>query len=139
MKKCTVLPTQKDVDASWEKVIDSLKSMSQIRLANQLKEKYCSSDSDPLAISAVCPAKPAKSSPEKELIVDRQEFLEMETLGDNYLQLVMEAESAAMEESDPPLKKLKRFSQCFMRKENINSRRTVRSTETILLPRIHNA
>ena len=63
---------EKDVDASWEKVIDSLKSMSQIRLANQLKEKYCSSDSDPLAISAVCPAKPAESSPEKELMVDRQ-------------------------------------------------------------------
>ena len=109
---------EKDVDASWEKVIDSLKSMSQIRLANQLKEKYCSSDSDPLAISqcAVCRAKPAESSPEKELMVDRQEFLEMETLGDNYLQLVMEAESA-VEESDPPLKKLKRFPQCFMRKE----------------------
>ena len=107
---------EKDVDASWEKVIDSLKSMSQIRLANLLKEKYCSSDSDPLAISAVCPAKPAESSPEKELMVDRQEFLEMETLGDDYLQLVMEAESA-VEESDPPLKKLKRFSQCFMGKE----------------------
>ena len=28
----------------------------------------------------------------------------------------MEAESA-VEESDPPLKKLKRFSQCFMRKD----------------------
>ena len=107
---------EKDVDASWEKVIDSLKSMSQIKLANQLKEKYCSSDSDPLAISAVCPAKPAESSPEKELMVDRQEFLDMETLGDDYLQLVMEAESA-VEESNPPLKKLKRFSQCFMRKE----------------------
>ena len=107
---------EKDVDASWEKVIDSLKSMSQIRLANQLKEKYCSSESDPLAISAVSPAKPAESSPEKELMVDRREFLEMETLGDDYLQLVMEAESA-VEESNPPLKKLKRFSQCFMGKE----------------------
>ena len=30
---------EKDVDASWEKVINALESMSQIRLANQLKEK----------------------------------------------------------------------------------------------------
>ena len=103
---------EKDVDASWEKLIGSLESMSQIRLANQLKEKYCTSESNPPATGP----KPAESSPEKELMVDRQEFLEMETLGDNYLQLVMEAESA-VEESDPPLKKLKRFSQCFMRKD----------------------
>ena len=29
---------EKDVNASWEKVIDALKSMSQIRLANQLRK-----------------------------------------------------------------------------------------------------
>ena len=103
---------EKDVDASWEKVIDSLKSMSQIRLANQLKEKYSTSESNPPAAGP----KPAESSLERELTVNRKNFLEMETLGDNYFQLVMEAESA-VEESDPPLKKLKRFSQCFMSKE----------------------
>ena len=106
---------EKDVDTSWEKLIGSLESMSQIRLANQLKEKYCcTSESNPPATAAG--PKPAECSPEKELLVDRQEFLEMETLGDDYLQLVMGAESA-VEESDPPLKKLKRFSQCFMSKE----------------------
>ena len=103
---------EKDVDASWEKVIDSLKSMSHIRLANQLKEKYSTSESNPPAAGP----KPAESSLERELTVNRKNFLEMETLGDNYFQLVMEAESA-VEESDPPLKKLKRFSQCFMSKE----------------------
>ena len=105
---------EKDDATSWEKVIDALDSMSPIRLANQLKEKYCTSESNPPATAAG--PKPAESSPEKELTVDRKDFLEMETLGDNYLQLVMEAESA-VEESDPPLKKLKRFSQCFMSKE----------------------
>ena len=40
----------------------------------------------------------------------------MEALGVSYLQLVMDTESA-VEESNPPLKKLKRFSQCFMSKE----------------------
>ena len=44
------------------------------------------------------------------------DFLEMETLGDNYLQLVIEAESA-VEESNPPLKKHKQFSQCFMNRK----------------------
>ena len=38
---------EKDVNASWEKVIDALKNMTQIRLANQLKEKYCTSESNP--------------------------------------------------------------------------------------------
>ena len=101
---------EKDIDASWEKVIDALKDMSQIRLANQLKEKYCTSESNPPA------TKPDESIPEKELSVNKKDFHEMEALGDSYLQLVMDAESA-VEESNPPLKKLKRFSQCFMSKE----------------------
>ena len=105
---------EKDVDASWEKVIEALKCLSQIRLANQLKEKYCTSESNPPAIAA--DPKPAEPSPEKELTINRKDFLEMETLGDSYLLLVMEAESA-VEESNPPMKKLKRFSQCFMSKE----------------------
>ena len=74
--------------------------MSQIRLANQLKEKYCTSELKPPA------TKQAEPSPEKELPVNRKDFHEMEALGDSYLQLVMETESA-VEESNPPLKKLK--------------------------------
>ena len=108
---------EKDADATWKKVIDSLRCMSYYEvLANQLKEKYCTSESNPPATAAGL--EPAESSPEKELILDGQEFLvnEMETLSGNYLQLVIEAESA-VEESDPPLKKLKRFSQCYMSKE----------------------
>ena len=105
---------EKDVNASWEKMIDLLKSMSQIRLANQLKEKYCTSESNPPATAAG--PKSAESSPEKELMVDRKEFFKMEDLSQEYLQLVLDAESA-VEESSPPSKKLRRFSQCYMRKE----------------------
>ena len=104
----------KDVNASWGKVIDALECLSQIKLANKLKEKYCTSEST-LPDTATGP-KQAESSPEKELYVSREDFHEMEALGDRYLQLVMDAESA-VEESNPPLKKLKRFSQCFMSKE----------------------
>ena len=47
---------EKDVDTSWEKLIGSLESMSQIRLANQLKEKYCcTSESNPPATSCCLP------------------------------------------------------------------------------------
>ena len=56
---------EKDVDASWEKVIDALESLSQIRLANQLKKKYCTSESNSPA-TAVGP-KQAEPSPEREL------------------------------------------------------------------------
>ena len=56
---------EKDVDASWEKVINALESMSQIRLANQLKEKVDSN----LPATAADP-EPAESCPEKELMVD---------------------------------------------------------------------
>ena len=118
---------EKDVDASWEKVIDSLKSMSQIKLANQLKEKYCSSDSDPLAISAVCPAKPAESSPEKEHDGGQTR------ISWKLLEMIISVGNGSRDESNPPLKKLKRFSQCFMRKEIFSCS----INETILLPRIH--
>ena len=72
-------------------------------------------------------------------MVDRQEFLEMETLGDNYLQLVMEAESAVVLESDPPLKKLKRFPQCFMRKEILTLDELFDQLKPFYFLRIHNA
>ena len=37
---------EKDSNVSWKKVIVALESMTQIRLANQLQEKYCTSESD---------------------------------------------------------------------------------------------
>ena len=70
---------EKDVNASWEKVIDALESISRIRLAYRLKKKYCTSESNPPD------TKPAESSFEKELIVDRQELIvdEIEELEEN--------------------------------------------------------
>ena len=104
--------SEKDVNASWEKVIDSLESMSQIRLANQLKEKYCISESNPLATAAG--PKPADSSPEKELMVDRKELIarEIEEIEERYLLLVTSVHSA-MAEADPSLIKLQMFSKFY--------------------------
>ena len=88
---------EKDVDASWEKVIDSLEIMSQIVLANHLKEKYIS-ESNP-------PAAGLKDTPEKELMVDSQETIaqEIQNLQLKYIKLVTKIESA-MAEVKPSLK-----------------------------------
>ena len=72
---------KKDPNASWEKVIEALECLSQTRLAKKLKEKYCTSESNPPA-TATGP-KPTEPSPEKELMLKRQEtglFLRWKTL-----------------------------------------------------------
>ena len=101
---------EKDVNASWEKVIDALKSMSQIRLAHQLKEKYCTSE----LVNQVSP-KPDVSSFDNELMVKRQEAIarDIEDLEENYLKLLTDVESA-MTEANPSLIKLKRFSKFYV-------------------------
>ena len=102
---------EKDVTASWEKVIDSLECLSQIRLANKLKEKYCTFESTtPATVAGL----KAESSLEKELIVDRQESIvrEIEELEERYLLLVTSVHSA-MEEANPSLYKLQMFSKFY--------------------------
>ena len=101
---------EKDVDASWEKVIGSLETMSLNVLANHLREKVNLKSSNT--------AGPSIESSEKVLMVDRQELVvrEIEDLERKYLKLVMEAESA-MEQSNPHLRELKRFSQSFLSKD----------------------
>ena len=86
--------------------------MSQIRLANQLKEKYCTSESA-LPDTATGP-KQVESSPEKELIVDRQELIchEIEELEEKYLSLVTDVHSA-IPETNPSLMKLQMFSRFY--------------------------
>ena len=107
---------EKDVNASWEKFIEALECLSQIRLANQLKEKYCTSESNPPADG---PKPSAKSSPKKDLMVDRQELIaqEIENLEEKYLLLVTNAESA-MAEVNPSQIRLKRFSKLKNRRSN---------------------
>ena len=105
---------EKDVDVSWEKVIDALESLPQIRLANQLKEKYFGTSESNLPATAAGPKAPAESSPEKELMVDRQESIaqEIEEIEEKYLLLVTNVE-AVMAEANPSLIKLKRFSKFY--------------------------
>ena len=105
----------KDVNASWEKVIDALKSMLKNVLANQLKEKYCTCESNPPATAA---GSRVESSPEKELLVDKQELIakEIEDLEEKHLLLITNA-LFAITEANPPLMKLKMFSKYYVKTE----------------------
>ena len=110
---------EKDVDASWQKVIEALKSMSQTVLASKLEEKYCTSESTPLPASPAGPmAEPKVASPEKELLIDRQELIakKIEHLEDKYLLLKTDAESAMQAEASTSSLKLKRFSRYYCTK-----------------------
>ena len=101
---------EKDVDASWEKVIEALKSISQTVLASQLKEKYCTFEALPAAGPIV-----VTPDPEIELVVDRQELIgqEIENLEDKYLRLVLKVEKAMQAEASRSSLKLKRFSRYY--------------------------
>ena len=99
---------EKDVDAPWEKVIDSLEIMSQTSLANQLKEKYISQESNP-------PAASPRDTPAIEMVVNRQESTiaqEIQNFELKYIELVTKIETA-MEKAKPSPIKLKRFTKYF--------------------------
>ena len=99
---------EKDSNVSWEKVISALKSMSQIRLANQLQEKYCTSE--PVAGNVAV---------DKEISMDKQEFIaqEIHKFQLRYIQLVMNVEKA-LTEANPSLK---RFSRYYFAKAKVTT------------------
>ena len=103
---------EKDLNASWEKVIDSLESMSLVRLANQLKKKYCpESESMP-------PVTTAKLVAKKDMMMKRQESIAqgIEELEVKYLLLITGIHSA-MVEANPSLIKLQMFSKFYTKIE----------------------
>ena len=95
-----------EVKPSWEKVIEGLEKMSELRLANRLKNQYCEeqekeTNEKPLA--------------ERELKIDRSETIaqKIEEFGANYLKLVMRTEST-LEDTHPSSRNIKRFSEYYM-------------------------
>ena len=104
---------EKYPDASWEKVIDALQCMDEVRLANQLKQKYF-----PCATPLGRRGPLASSAPNSELTIDKDAGIvrEIVALGEKYFELVGKAE-AALEVVNPPPRKLKRFLQCYKQPE----------------------
>ena len=95
-----------EVNPSWEKVVEGLKKMSELRLANRLKNKYCEEQEKGTS---------EKLLAERELKIDRSETIaqKIDDFGENYLKLVMRTEST-LEDTRPSSRNIKRFSQCYM-------------------------
>ena len=109
---------RKEGNPSWEMVVEALEKMSEQRLADQLRVKYCTQqhqDEKPLTSKS---ADSQITEMEKVLKVDRKDAVarEIESLEENYLILVTSTEFA-LEGNNPPAKKIKRFSQFYMKAE----------------------
>ena len=112
---------RKEGNPSWEMVVEALEKMSELRLANQLRVKYCTQqhqDEKPLTSKSEEQADSQVTEMEKVLKVDRKDAVaqEIESLEENYLILVTSTEFA-VEDTNPPPKKIKRFSQFYMKAE----------------------
>ena len=102
---------RKEANPSWVMVIEALEKMSELRLANKLREKYCTQQQ--ITRSDLEPANSQAAG--RVLKVDRREEVaqEIEGLGEAYLRLVTSTE-ASLEDTKPSPKEIKRFSQCYL-------------------------
>ena len=110
---------RKEGNPSWEMVIEALEKMSEQRLANELKVKYCTQQhQNEKPLTSEEQADSQVTEMENVLKVDRKDAVarEIESLEENYLKLVTSTEFA-VEDTNPPAKKIKRFSQFYMKDE----------------------
>ena len=117
--------TRKQSNASWEMVIEALEKMSELRLASRLREKYCRTqhhtehrDEKPSEKTLKSEEQAEVTEMEKVLKLDRKDAVaqEIEILEENYLKVVTSTE-CAVENTKPTAKKIKRFSQFYMKDE----------------------
>ena len=96
---------------SWEMLVEALEKISEQRLADHLRVKYC--------IQQVTqPGPEIVTQPEPEIVMiklDRKDAIgrELENFEYKYLELLITAESA-LENANPSPKQIKRFSRCYM-------------------------
>ena len=114
--------TRKQAHASWEMVIEALEKMSELRLANKLREKYCGTQQDdekPIAVSTISELEGLVADPQEAgrvITVDYRRHAvarEIDNLRDKYFKLVKKTESA-VESANPSSRDLKRFSNFYM-------------------------
>ena len=96
---------RKEDNPSWEMVVEALEKISELRLANQLREKYCTQQ------LVTQPEIGTIRVYHRDAIVQ-----EMENITDKYLELVRAAE-LALNNANPSAKNIKRFSAIYLEKE----------------------
>ena len=110
---------RKEESPSWVKIIAALENMSETSLASQLRKKYQQqpNDENPPAATTRTSEGPTDQQAAAELVlkVDRKDQVarELDSLKEDYIRLVMSAESA-LETANPSPRQLKRFSQSYM-------------------------
>ena len=107
----------KQTSPSWMSIIEALEKMSEIRLANKLRNKYMSPSQQPAAVPAadgyVCLAETQPTSSNVLLEMDSSDVFaqKIQELKDLYYKLVTETENEISSRD------IKRFSQVHMTKE----------------------
>ena len=111
---------RKGENPSWVKIIAALEKMTETRLASQLKKKYQQTrlgngENRPATTRTSEEPTDQQVATERVLKVDRKDQVarELESIKDDYAQLVMSAESA-LETANPSPRQLNRFSQLYM-------------------------
>ena len=105
---------KKEENPSWRKVIEALENMSEMSLANKLRNKYMSPSQQPAADT--CPAETQPTSSNVLLEVERSDPIpvDMEKLKDLYYKLVKKTEKY-LKSVNP--RDIQRFSEHYMTEE----------------------
>ena len=110
---------RKEVSPSWEMVIEALEKMSELRLAHQLREKYCTQQhKDEKPPTTTSEDQRDSQATERELKLHRKNKVaqEIEGLEDKYLVIVREIE-VVLKRENPSVREINRFSKYYMNKE----------------------
>ena len=103
---------RKEVSPSWEMVIEALEKMSELRLAHQLREKYCTQQhKDEKPPTSMSEEQADSQAIERVLRVHRKDRVarEIEGFEDKYFLIVRETE-VAVGKTNPSETDIKRFS-----------------------------
>ena len=110
---------RKEVSPSWEMVIEALEKMSELRLAHQLRGKYCTQQhKDEKPPTSMSEEQADSQAIVREIKVDRKDRVarEMEGVKDRYLVIVINTE-AAIKSGNPSERDIEWFSDYYMSKE----------------------
>ena len=114
---------RKEGNPSWEMVVEALEKMSELRLANQLRVKYCTQqhqDEKPLTSKSEEQADSQVTKTEKvpKVHVDRKDVVarKIKSLEVDYLKLVTSTKDA-LQNVCPSARKIKRFAQFYLKAE----------------------
>ena len=113
---------RKEVSPSWVMIIEALEKVSELRLAHQLREKYCTQQYTEENLPTSTSEDHADlQTIERVLKVDRKDRIarEIEGFEDRYLNIVNKTE-IALESTNPSPRKIKRFCNYYMSKKVTN-------------------